>query len=159
MCSLLSPPTLAWNIKKLTFYISPYFWYIVKNRFRLFDYLFISADAYTQVLLTRLTFIDKMQLLLRPYIFDKFLLDTFHSWDTKKVFCTWVERECVWMTLIHFCHCQMTDFARWLLLSSVKCVRIFWCYTFKLIVAKWINVNITDKHFTLTSLRKNKGTS
>ena len=93
MCSLLSPPTFAWNIEKLTFYISPYFWYIVKNRFHLFDDLFISADAYTQVLLTRLTFIDKMQLLLKPYIFDKFLLDTFHSWDTKKVFCTWVERE------------------------------------------------------------------
>jgi hypothetical protein len=55
-----------------------YITYMVKNPFGLFDELFL-LQMLTHVLLTELTPIDKMQLLLKPYIFDKIRHDTFHS--------------------------------------------------------------------------------
>jgi len=74
---------------------------MVKNLFGLFNDLFLFADAYTQVALTRLTPTDKMQLLLKPYIFNS--LDLTHSIHEIQRKCFVHEkRERVWMTLIHF---------------------------------------------------------
>jgi hypothetical protein len=69
-----------------------------------------SQCVYLQVLLTILTPVDKMQLFLNPYTFNKLRLDIFHSCDTKKCF-VHEKYVRVRMTLIHIGHYQLSQLA------------------------------------------------
>jgi hypothetical protein len=88
-------------------------------------FLLSIQDVYLQVLLTRLTSIDKTRLFLYLTNFDKNRLVAFHSFKTNNVIFMCEKCTGVWMTLIHFCHYQLTVVANSLLLTGDKSVTTF----------------------------------
>jgi len=78
--------------------------------------LFFESSSIFQVILTKLTQVNKTRLLLRLTNFDKKRLVAFRSFDNKESDFMLEKCRRVWMTLIHFllllptdsCFCQLT---------------------------------------------------
>ncbi len=94
----------------------------------------MHLEVYFQVILTRLTPVNKTQLFLKPPELDKNRLVAFHSFTQRKCHYkenAWETNESVyeylsvWMTLIHFCCYQLTVVKNQLLLPADRNVRTF----------------------------------
>jgi hypothetical protein len=98
---------------------------IFSNKFDLIQAICVSHKCVLTSLITRLTLVDKTRLFLKSSILTR--IDLMHSIHCATVKVIFMREKCmrVCMTLIPFCHYQLTVATNWLLLTADQCVRTF----------------------------------